>query len=265
MVGVSLPVVGILVTKDIERHPRLTVLLLIVFLAAVGGLVERRRRVRLKRRIALGIAAGIDDPLPIAARSLADAVRKQWRTEARIRGLLDDEDRPTTMVVRWACLSDKKSTDLPLRSGSVNDLVALSRRPEGRRLVVLGQPGSGKTTAAVFLTLGLLKGDEVAKEMTEEMFADDPVRVLMTLGSWDPETEDLTGWLARRLGDDHAWLRNKTAYGKDAPRRLIENGNVLPVLDGLDEVKPESRQQKIIEAIENLIAPTAGTDLDMSH
>ena len=100
--------------------------------------------------------------------------------------------------------------------------------PTGR-LVVLGEPGSGKTMLMVRLVLDLLAARA----------AGGPVPVLAPVASWDPSGQDLRDWLATRLITDYPALAGPPPAGAAGPTRaaaLIEAGLILPVLDGLDEI-----------------------------
>ncbi|MET8454401.1 NACHT domain-containing protein [Streptomyces sp. NPDC005209] len=88
--------------------------------------------------------------------------------------------------------------------------------------MVLGGPGSGKTVLAVHFIL-----DRLAHRASG-----DPVPVLFSLSSWQPDRERLRDWMAAQL---HA-----TYPGAPWTRELLKAGLVLPVLDGLDELPKPS-------------------------
>ncbi|MCA1704327.1 MAG: hypothetical protein LC808_14130, partial [Actinobacteria bacterium] len=144
--------------------------------------------------------------------TLAGLVAEQWRREALARSLGDPEPMP----VRWR-LTERAVMDHPRliatgslsfdgRSDQIEVMAAEFRRLRRRRLVILGGPGSGKTTLAVQLLLELLTARQ----------PDEPVPVLMSLSRWDPvDQPGLHGWLADRLAQDYPSLR---AFGSDIPR-----------------------------------------------
>ena len=70
--------------------------------------------------------------------------------------------------------------------------------------------------------------------------------MLLSLAGWDTTTHPrLHGWLAERLAEDYPSLR---AFGPDIARALAEQGHILPILDGLDEL-PLARQPDVITAL----------------
>jgi hypothetical protein len=60
-----------------------------------------------------------------------------------------------------------------------------------KQLVVLGEPGGGKTVLAILLTLGLLD---------HRREHGGPVPLLLSPAAWDPHTEHLHTWVDRPIG-----------------------------------------------------------------
>ncbi|GAB2958428.1 hypothetical protein GCM10027280_53970 [Micromonospora polyrhachis] len=171
-----------------------------------------------------------------AQEALARQVARQWERESAARGLT----RPDPLPVRWAITSrpvtarqattgrtTRRRPGPPTR-GDVTTLAATWRRMPAGQLVVLGAPGSGKTSSAALLVRDLLT----------DRHAGEPVPVLVPLAGWTP-AEHLDTWLARRLATDYPVLTDTAAYAPRAPGRLVERRLVLPVLDGLDELPTE--------------------------
>ena len=118
--------------------------------------------------------------------------------------------------------------------------------PTGR-LVVLGEPGSGKTMLMVRLVLDLLAARA----------AGGPVPVLAPVASWDPSGQDLRDWLGARLITDYPALAGPPPAGAAGPTRaaaLLAAGLILPVLDGLDEI-PEPVRGAAISRINDALQP----------
>jgi len=94
-----------------------------------------------------------------------------------------------------------------------------------RSLLILGAPGSGKTTMLL----------ELARQLIERARRDrlEPIPIVFNLASWK-EWQTMVGWLAEQLNIVYSVPR------RTAPSWLAENRMIL-LLDGLDEVKKGSR------------------------
>jgi hypothetical protein len=203
----------------------------------------------LRQRAVAGQPA-TSDQLARAAQELQAAVREQWRKEAEARSLGD----PAPMPVRWRLAEpdvmdhDEHIAPIPLlfsgRSDQIPALAEEFRKLHRRRLVIVGGPGSGKTTLAVQLLLQLL----------EDWQLGEPVPVLLSLASWDPQAQPgVQHWLAAELNQTYPNLR---AFGTDAAQRLVDQGRLLPVLDGLDEISTNRRGEVIVRL--NASLPDSG-------
>jgi DNA-binding SARP family transcriptional activator len=193
------------------------------------------------------VAISAQQRLDKASRELALAVARQWTAEAVMRSL----GRPEPIQLRWSITHRTAAAALatgdprtrepvpPNLHGKLADLITVFRQLPKRQLVVLGEPGAGKTALAVLLTLGLLTDPE----------PHEPVPVLLPMSSWDPRREHLYTWLAHKLTEEYSGLGNVVAYGPHAAQRLVADERVLPVLDGLDEMPPEL-QAAAIDAID---------------
>src|SRR5262249_50281516 len=180
------------------------------------------------------------DPVPLnhAVADLAEAVHRQWSDEAAVRILY----RPQPLNLQWATTARPVASPpaavlggsavggrpigIHLR-GRLDDIVDTFLQLPRRQLVVLGEPGSGKTVLAILFTLGLLE---------HRRQHGGPVPVLLSLSSWDPRAEHLHTWLATRLIREYPALANISVFGRGAALRLVCDGKILPVLDGLDEM-----------------------------
>jgi hypothetical protein len=113
----------------------------------------------------------------------------------------------------------------PGRTGDRVDLVG-AYETSGRQLVILGAPGSGKTTQALLLMRHLL---DVARRDPSA-----PVPEVFQLPSWARERKPLLDWLTDEL-------RRRHGYRPNLGRSLLVHHHIVPVLDGLDEVAGELR------------------------
>ncbi|MEU6720174.1 NACHT domain-containing protein [Nonomuraea sp. NPDC046802] len=171
-------------------------------------------------RTALAEPPDTRTPLPPSA-----TARRDPAVDLLARRVAREEDR-----ARKGLLSGYSIAPVSFASGeTTDDLHSIGRFFDGlrpQRLMVVGESGAGKTVLAIELVLQLLEpllttGGQPSHRV--------PVRLnaaRWTLGSpFEP-------WLAEQLVHDFGLA------GKDAAR-LVRDRQVLPVLDGLDELDPE--------------------------
>ncbi len=134
-------------------------------------------------------------------------------------------------VTKYPWAIKKESTDETLPAG-LSMLGIFDSIGMGRSLLILGAPGSGKTT--MLLELGRQLIARAREDITQ------PIPIVFNLASW---TENLTlaDWLAQELNNLYSVPR------KTAPD-WVKGDKLLLLLDGLDEVRQESRA-KCVEAI----------------
>src|SRR5262249_32835101 len=104
-----------------------------------------------------------------------------------------------------------------------------------KQLLTLGAPGAGKTTLLLELAQDLLNGAEADEDKS--------FPVLFHLSSWATNRCPLTDWLADEMNERYD-IPYKLAQEWLSPDRE----QILPFLDGLDEVVPEHREE-CVEAI----------------
>jgi hypothetical protein len=102
-----------------------------------------------------------------------------------------------------------------------------------RALLILGAPGAGKTTLLLTLAQDLL--------IRAAQDPEQPIPVVFPLSSWATQRRPLADWLVDALNEQY-----------DVPRKTgqtwVDADEVLPLLDGLDEVASEHREA-CVEAI----------------
>jgi NACHT domain-containing protein len=190
--------------------------------------------------LAAGLLAWRRSAKRVTSPSTADLVRAKNRLAGLVRDRANDEaimralDRPYPMPVQWRLTRRGDAMDHLAQVGSgsfagssdqIADLAKQFRALRRRRLVILGGPGTGKTTLAIQLLLELLASRR----------HDEPVPVFVSVTGWDTDAHPrLQEWLAHKLGQDY--------------RTLVERAEVLPVLDGLDEL-PAAARTSVIDAL----------------
>lgn len=96
----------------------------------------------------------------------------------------------------------------------------------GRALLMLGEPGSGKST-----TLLELARDTIARAETDPT---QPIPVVLNLSTWSQKRAPLLEWLVSELA-------TKYQVSRKAGRAWLEASRLLLLLDGLDEVGASCR------------------------
>lgn len=136
--------------------------------------------------------------------------------------------RPRPWDVLW---QHKGEEAQPLPSGT--KLIDLFHQDAGDALLILGEPGSGKTTMLL----------ELARDLLDQAEQDETLRIpiVFNLSSWVLKRPPLTEWLAAELNSIY-----------QIPPKVVEawvkKDEILPLLDGLDEVA-QAQRVACIEAI----------------
>jgi eukaryotic-like serine/threonine-protein kinase len=104
-----------------------------------------------------------------------------------------------------------------------------------RSLLILGEPGSGKTITLLQLASELIKTAE-----NDETYSQ-PIPVIFNLSTWTGKQQSMLDWMV-------AELSSKYQIPKSNSRKWLEDNRLLPLLDGLDEVHSDNRSA-CVEAI----------------
>ena len=203
----------------------------------------------------------VDYPtLVAAARALAREVAQRESVE-QLKLLAEvGRGRPADLGFAQAAVAVSWRTDGGRQRGSLAQIAGFYGELELGRLVVLGQPGSGKTVLIDQLLLDLIERLPEADPVAGTRLV---VPVRLSLPAFDPgrrggreDGESVSGlldeWLRRHLVD---------VYGLSLPAAsgLVQEGWILPILDGLDEMDPDGRTPVKASAVMRALNHPVGT------
>ena len=157
-------------------------------------------------------------------------VRQFWTEEVLERSLdgaafaaLRTVARPDMVENAWGQVIELP--DNSTKALSAVDIESIFEARE-RLMLILGAPGGGKTTALITLARELVRRAEID--------ANEPVPVICNLSTWTDDGRPFREWLETELQEKY-YVPRREACSFLRARRL------LPLLDGLDEVRSEHR------------------------
>jgi NACHT domain len=170
-----------------------------------------------------------------------------------------EDDVEVTVMTRWSAIPHNPAEMSPKLYGTCDKIAeafAVFRRMGlQNRLVVLGEPGAGKSILAQKLTVELVQQE--LDNPSIRAAREQPIPVFLQLATWDPEVP-LNDWASVQLARTYPWLAEETEVqrgnGQTLAYSLITRGRVLMVLDGLDEIAADNQ----LKAFERL--SVAATD-----
>jgi len=153
-------------------------------------------------------------------------VREEGRLAEMDFGLLEELGRQGLL------LAEQRSR---LRLERTAPAISAERLVEQKRSVILGAPGSGKTTLMSYFAVRLAQGQE------------DRLPILIRIRDWALQPQ-------MSLLDYLRYFAEKRLQTKTLPRGFFEHwldaGKALILLDGLDEVADEAKRYALVEQIE---------------
>ncbi|MDY6941103.1 MAG: protein kinase [Cyanobacteriota bacterium] len=181
-------------------------------------------------------------PTPLSATSyryrqiLLNKVRNYW-----IKGVLETslhdraaielglEERNDLVDRPWGLVWQGTDTTPQTLPSGVRVSDKFREMGSGRSLLILGEPGSGKTTTLL----------EVARDLLAiaETNANQPLPVIFNLSSWQGKSS-ISAWLATELNRQYQ-------VSREIGRNWVKDGRLLLLLDGLDEVRADLRENCI--------------------
>ena len=138
---------------------------------------------------------------------------------------LDLQNNPDAVLRPFEGLEDIP-IDLDESFEGLQPTQILNQTELGKTLLILGDPGSGKTITLLQLAQKLVKQTE--QDLTK------PIPVVFNLSSWGQKQQPIENWLIEELKDKyqvpHRWSKP-----------WIEQEQLILLLDGLDEVRADQR------------------------
>ena len=161
---------------------------------------------------------------------LRQRVKKFWidgvlaRTEASDNLLaLRREMRPDAVINPWEGVAE-----VPLNSSDAQRPIDEIFEDSERSLLILGQPGAGKSVTLL----------QLAKKLLKQSSNSDCIPVVLHLSSWSHNS--LSEWIEQEVSAKYQIPRN-------IGRVLIKNNRLVLMLDGLDEVRKEWQADCVAE------------------
>ncbi|MFK7923392.1 MAG: CHAT domain-containing protein [Bacteroidia bacterium] len=107
-----------------------------------------------------------------------------------------------------------------------------------RSLLILGEPGYGKTISLLVLAQDLIR--------RFEQDASQPIPIVLFLSTWSDSKLSMMDWAIREINQ-------KYKIPEEQSENLLDEGRIILMLDGLDEVVPNQREA-CVKAINDLYA-----------
>ncbi len=169
-----------------------------------------------------------------------DRLRQSLHNAILIR--LDMAEQRSQVSRPWD--SELRTADQNAKPLPPDTLIAevFDRRDVGGKLLVLGNPGAGKTTTMLDLAAALVQRANANP--------DEPIPVMVNLSSWQNPKQPFADWLLNEL---------KLKYGvsQKLGQAWLSEKKLLPLLDGLDELPPD-RQETAVQGLNTWLQSDTG-------
>ena len=168
---------------------------------------------------------------------LENRLHNKVRIELRLEERYDAINYPWTMV--WETPDQSRHTLSP----STRVIDKFDELGVGRSLLILGEPGAGKTITLL----------ELARDLIEraEQDIDCPIPVVLPLASWGSAKMRKASMIQKKLSSFEDWLVeeiSKYNISKKIVQAWLNNQELLLLLDGLDEVSV-SYQEECVQSL----------------
>ncbi|MEI6428718.1 MAG: NACHT domain-containing protein [Pseudanabaena sp. ELA607] len=174
-------------------------------------------------------------------KALLNNVRTAWvegvlekSLHEQIPIVLGLEKRPSAVASPWnldLINPDKSCQPLPAGTPVID---VFDKLGEGGTLLILGEPGSGKT-----ITLLQLARDLIARAEEE---IDRRIPVVLNLSSWAAEKQTIAIWIVEELN-------SKYQVNRKIGQQWVEKQELLLLLDGLDEIRDLEKRNACVTAL----------------
>jgi hypothetical protein len=174
-------------------------------------------------------------------KALLNNVRTAWvegvlekSLHEQIPIVLGLENRPSAVASPWnldIINPDKSCQPLPAGTPVID---VFDKLGEGGTLLILGEPGSGKT-----ITLLQLARDLIARAEQE---LDRRIPVVLNLSSWAAEKQTIAKWIVEELN-------SKYQVNRKIGQQWVEKQELLLLLDGLDEIRDLEKRNACVTAL----------------
>ena len=212
---------------------------------AVGDLVQGDRNTFVKYILNL---AGLSQPEKMAGRDESEVFllgEVTTEVKSRLRHSLHrevaitlDKEMLLDRVRTWSASVKIGMRVIEQIENGTSILNVFQREDVAGRLLILGKPGAGKTTTYLELANELL---DIAESDLKQ-----PLPILFNLSSWKDNEQSIADWVV-------AEAKSKYGVSVEIAQNLLKRKQLLPMLDGLDELEPH-RQEPCVLAINQWMA-----------